>query len=309
MSRPSTALEGPLDLPTTLEVLRRWGDDRLDRWDGVIVRRTVVIDGEVVAWGGVPRGTVGQPSLEVHTEDPRQLGAAIGAARSLVITAPAALRRLATADPLIARLYARWPGVGQLRYPDLLTALVRAISAQQVNLRWAATTRARLALLCGRRHRVAAGEVWSLDAARLAATSVADIRALQFTTRKAEYLIGVGEAVATGRLEVAELARLPDAEVVARLTAVRGIGRWSAEWVLARTLGRPVVVAGDLGVRRVVAAAYGDGRPVDEATVRQLTAHWGEAATVAQSLLLHAAAADGDGVAGRPEALEATAAP
>jgi DNA-3-methyladenine glycosylase II len=71
---------------------------------------------------------------------------------------------------------------------------------------------------------------------------------------------------------------------------IRGIGRWSAEWVLARTLGRPRVVAGDLGVRKAVGLAYLGTTAPSEAEVRAATAHWGESAGVAQALLLHALA-------------------
>jgi DNA-3-methyladenine glycosylase II len=85
-----------------------------------------------------------------------------------------------------------------------------------------------------------------------------------------------------------ELERLPDDEVIARLTTIRGIGRWSAEWVLARTLGRACVVAGDLGVRKAVGLAYVGTALPSEADVRRATAHWGDAAGTAQALLLHA---------------------
>jgi DNA-3-methyladenine glycosylase II len=67
---------------------------------------------------------------------------------------------------------------------------------------------------------------------------------------------------------------------------LRGIGEWSAEWTLARGLGRPRVVAGDLGVRKAVGKAYLDGRMPSPLEVRKLTAHWGQAATAAQALLL-----------------------
>src|SRR5207249_6715844 len=112
-------------------------------------------------------------------------------------------------------------------------------------------------------------------------------RALQFTTRKAEYIVALATAVARGRLDLAALRDRPDAEVIACLTACRGLGRWTAEWFLARALGRPRVVAGDLGVRKAVGAAYGHGNTPSEAEVRELTAHWGAAAGVAQQLLLH----------------------
>jgi DNA-3-methyladenine glycosylase II len=94
-------------------------------------------------------------------------------------------------------------------------------------------------------------------------------------------------AVAEGRVDLEGLAGLDDEEVVGRLVRFPGIGRWTAEWLLARTLGRPRVVAGDLGVRKAVGAAYLDGRMPSEAEVRAVTAHWGPAAGTAQQLLLH----------------------
>jgi DNA-3-methyladenine glycosylase II len=100
-------------------------------------------------------------------------------------------------------------------------------------------------------------------------------------------VIAFAGAVASGRLDLEELASSEDEAVVERLVAFPGIGRWTAEWLLARTLGRPRVVAGDLGVRKAVGAAYLDGRMPSEAEVRAVTAHWGAAAGVAQQLLLH----------------------
>ncbi len=79
---------------------------------------------------------------------------------------------------------------------------------------------------------------------------------------------------------------MDDEQLIAHLTQLRGIGRWSAEWFLARTLGRPRVVAGDLGVRKAIGRLYGAGMP-SETETRRLTEHWGAAATVAQALALH----------------------
>ena len=116
---------------------------------------------------------------------------------------------------------------------------------------------------------------------------MASLRALQLTTRKAEYIIALATAVATGTLDLAGLRDQPDAEVIACLTACRGLGRWTAEWFLARALGRPRVVAGDLGVRKAIGAAYCNGNLPSETDVCELTGHWGAAAGVAQQLLLH----------------------
>jgi DNA-3-methyladenine glycosylase II len=148
--------------------------------------------------------------------------------------------------------------------------------------------------------------VWSLDAARLAGAAVADLRELQFSTTKAVAVVAFAGAVADGRVGLAELAGLDDEQVVERLVAFPGIGRWTAEWLLARTLGRPRVVAGDLGVRKAVGAAYLDGRMPSEAEVRAVTAHWGPAAGVAQQLLLHWLSLEAPGRGGPRRARAAT---
>jgi DNA-3-methyladenine glycosylase II len=148
--------------------------------------------------------------------------------------------------------------------------------------------RRRLAETYGVEHSVGGGVVRSLDPARLARAAVTDLRALQLSTAKATALVGLGAAAGRGELDPGRFVGMSDDEVVADLTAHRGVGRWTAEWFLVRVLGRPVVVAGDLGVRKAVGAAYFEGRLPSEAEVRQATAHWGPAAAVAQQVLLEA---------------------
>jgi DNA-3-methyladenine glycosylase II len=279
---------GPLNIPASVEGFRRWGDDLLDRWDGQTLLRTVRVDGRVVPFAGTVTGTLEAPALTVSVQDAAHAQAMVQVVQHMFVAAAAPLAQLVITDPVIARLEMRYPGVRPVLYTDAFTGIVRSISAQQVNLRWAATTRRRLAEAFGRPHRLGAHLIYSLEAERLAEASVAELRALQFTTRKAEYITSLARAVAQGSLDLAALTEQSDAEVIACLMAVRGIGRWTAEWFLARVLGRPCVAAGDLGVRKAVGAAYLQGRLPSEAEVRQLTAHWGAAAGVAQQLLLHA---------------------
>jgi DNA-3-methyladenine glycosylase II len=115
---------------------------------------------------------------------------------------------------------------------------------------------------------------------------VAALRELQLTTAKARSVIAVSRAAQLGELQAGELGALDDEPLIAHLTALPGIGRWSAEWFLARTLGRPRVVCGDLGVRKALARLYDVPLPT-ETEVRRLTDHWGAAATMAQALALH----------------------
>jgi DNA-3-methyladenine glycosylase II len=280
-------LQGPLDVAASLETFRRNGDDLIDRWDGVRLVRTVRVGDDWVAYRAVPGGTLDAPVLYVTVSDPAYRPAVESVLTTGFIMPPAEYRDLLRGDPIVARLEGLYPGLRPVRQCDLLGALVRSISAQQVNLKWAATTRRRLAERFGRRLEVAGEVVYCLDAAQLAEAPVSEIRELQFTTRKSEYILAVARAVAEEGLSAEGLAELEDGEVISRLTAIRGIGVWTAEWILARTLGRPRVVAGDLGVRKAVGLAYlGDPLP-SETAVRAATAHWGSSAGIAQQLLLN----------------------
>ena len=278
----------PLDIPASLEIFRRTGDDGIDRWDGRVLVRTIRVADTVVPFIGTVVGTVDAPALEVTVAHATQAPAVEHTVRTMFVTAPGPLAELIAIDPVIAGLEARYPGLRPVLQSDLLTALIRAISAQQVNLQWATTTRRRLAEAFGCQHTLGSHQVFSLTAARLATVEVVSLRALQLTTRKAEYIIALATAVDTGTLDLAGLRDQSDAEVIACLTACRGLGRWTAEWFLARALGRPRVVAGDLGVRKAIGAAYCNGNLPSETDVRELTGHWGAAAGVAQQLLLHA---------------------
>jgi DNA-3-methyladenine glycosylase II len=281
-------LPGPLDFAASLEIFRRSGDDMLDRWDGEWLVRTTTDESGVHPYVCRIAGDVDTPVLRVLVLDASKRGVVEAALGTTFLPLSIEFEQLCAADPLIAHLANQHRGFRPVLWADLMTALVRCISAQQVNLKWAATVRRRLAEMFGKVHRIREHSVYSFDAGRLARLRISDIRSLQFTTRKAEYIVNAARAVANGDLRIAELARMPDDEVIAKVTAIRGLGYWTAEWILARTLGRPRVSAGDLGVRKAVGIAYFAGVMPTPDEVRRATAHWGRAAALAQGLLLHA---------------------
>jgi DNA-3-methyladenine glycosylase II len=292
-------LAAPLDVAASLELFRRFGDDLLDRWDGETLTRTLQIDGAAIPYTATNVGSVETPALLVNAPSSKSHDAIIAAIRATFLLPPANYPALLLADPVIAALDTRFLGLRTVRQFDLFAALIRCVSAQQVNLRWATTTRRRLAEAFGERHMLDGHAVYSLNPARVARASVAELRSLQFTTRKSEYIIAIAESIAAGTLDLPTLAALPDDEAIARMTAIRGVGRWTAEWILARTLGRPVVVAGDLGVRKGIGRYYLDLPPKaplpSEEETRRAVAHWGDSANLAQTLLL-AGITSGDGV-------------
>jgi DNA-3-methyladenine glycosylase II len=123
---------------------------------------------------------------------------------------------------------------------DRFGTLVRAIIGQQISSRAAASIDARL--------RAAAGTPHAPEA--LLALGEAGIRGAGLSGVKARYVLNLSEAVAAGRIPLGRIGRYNDAEIIARLTTVKGIGTWTAEMFLIFSLNRPdVLPVGDLGVR------------------------------------------------------------
>src|SRR4030095_11035734 len=94
--------------------------------------------------------------------------------------------------------------------------------------------------------------VWAFpEAAALAGARVRELRALKYSTRKAEYIRDLARGIVGGTLGVTALAAASSDDVIAQLMAMRGLVRWTADWFLARCCGRgDVCPAGDLAVRK-----------------------------------------------------------
>ncbi len=154
-------------------------------------------------------------------------------------------------QPVLAGIVARIPGFRPPLAPDPFESLVTSITAQQVSLFAAFAIRNRLIERFGERGELAYGFP---SRERVAAATEEEIVGLGFSRRKAEYVIGLARA----DIDLHALAALDDDEVRAQLTAIRGLGPWTAEWFLARHLARPRAwPAGDLVLRKAAEVLYG----------------------------------------------------
>ncbi len=198
--------------------------------------------------------------------------------------------RMARDDMNLAPIAKKFKGLKPIRYLSVFEALVTAITAQQVNLTFAGAIRGRMVKRWGRKLRIDGQTHYAFPRReRLARARVSTFRAMQFSERKAEYVIAVARAALEGRLEESELRILPIDEAVARLTEIRGVGRWTAEQMLFRALGRvEVFPGGDLGVQKVVARyCFGEER-VDEEAARRQADRWHPWASLATTYLFAA---------------------
>ncbi len=189
----------------------------------------------------------------------------------------AALERDVAADPVFAAVAARYRGLRPVLIADTFETLVWAILGQQINVIFAAKLKRALVERFGTALPVSGHTYWLFpEAETLAAlTHERDLRPLQFSRQKSEYTILAARAVAGGALDLPALAAAGEEEALARLMALKGVGRWTAEYVLMRGLGYPdVAPAADGGLRRVIGREYGLGRLATEDEVRRLAAAW-----------------------------------
>src|SRR5688572_21900146 len=128
-------------------------------------------------------------------------------------------------------------------------ALVRSIVGQQLSTKAARSIYGRLVELFGGK---------TPSPAELLAADPEDVRSVGLSRPKVAYLRSLAEHVESRELELDRLSELSDEEVSAQLTAVKGLGQWTADMFLIFHLGRPdVLPVGDLGVRRAVERLYG----------------------------------------------------
>lgn len=158
-----------------------------------------------------------------------------------------ACAELSARDEVLAELIAGTHGELLGSHGDPFVTLARAIVGQQVSVLAADRLWARLSAALG--GSVTPEAVLAADGERL--------RSAGLSARKVEYLHDLAHRLQTGRLHPEAWPLMSDEEVVAELTAVRGIGRWTAEMVLIFHLLRPDVwPADDLGLRRALVARY-----------------------------------------------------
>jgi len=261
-------LPEPYDFELSTERFRAFGPDLVNLWHEGGVHR--VVGSRELRIEAAPGGVDVEP-LDEQTEPVAR--AVIGADFELD-----PFYEWADTDEVLHELVPRLAGFRPPLAPDPYETIVSAVTAQQVSLFAAFAIRNRMVERFGERG-VHAYAFPSRE--RMAAAREEQLTELGFSRRKAEYVLGVARA----ELELEALRNLPDEEVKATLTSLRGLGEWTADWFLARHLARPRAwPAGDLGLVKAVSAFYFGGGKLSIGEVRafgerfdpfqNLTAHY-----------------------------------
>jgi len=187
-----------------------------------------------------------------------------------------AFARAIRRDPVLAAIVRRHPGLRPIQIGEPFETIMWAIIGQQINTTFAAKLKRALLERHGGTLRIGGATYRTFpEPAVIARLSRSDLRPLQFSRQKADYMVGVARAIIEHGLDLDALAALPAEQAIERLVQLPGVGRWTAEYLLMRGLGFPdVIPAADGGLRKVMGLAYGLGRNATEDEVRGIAERW-----------------------------------
>jgi DNA-3-methyladenine glycosylase II len=256
----------------------------VDLFDGGAYRRLLLVSGRPLLLTVEQEGTPARAVLRVSLAgEGARAGEARAAAERVLCRALGAgldirpFYRKFRDDTLLGPPIKAFRGLRIAGWASLWEALVTTVLTQQVNLTFAYDIRRELALAFGRRGRGEGETYYAFPTPeRLAREPVGRLLGFRLSRAKAETISRLAHAFCQGGLSDEALRGLPDEEAVERLTAVKGIGRWTAETVLLRGLGRPdAFPGGDLGVVKYLAQGLLNHRTrASEADMRQFAEAW-----------------------------------
>ena len=174
-------------------------------------------------------------------------------------------------DRILKKLIPKFGPVHLLSRGDPFVTLARSVVGQQISVPSAQAVWAKVEAACPK---LVPQQFIKLGQDKLTACGL--------SKRKAEYVLDLAEHFVSGALHVGKWTSMEDEAVIAELTQIRGIGRWTAEMFLIFNLSRPdVLPLDDLGLIRAISVNYFSGEPVTRSEAREVAANWEPWRTVA----------------------------
>ncbi|MFJ8063534.1 DNA-3-methyladenine glycosylase 2 [Psychrobacillus sp. NPDC096426] len=184
---------------------------------------------------------------------------------------------IAEKDPVLNQATLQFRGLRIMGIPDLFESMAWGILGQQINLTYAYTLKRRLVEKYGRSVTFEGEQYWVFPTARdIAKLTVEDLAELKMTVKKCEYLIDVAGQIDTGLLTKEMLLETNDVKKAEKiLTKIRGIGPWTANYVLMRCLRFPSAFPiDDVGLHNAIKHVIGSDQKPTKDTIQQLALPW-----------------------------------
>lgn len=254
----------------------------IDRWDGQAYSRVLAISGTPAFVEVTQAGDLRSPRLHIHATAevfPADADRQIVEALRKLLGFQRDLRpfyRFAETEPRLREISRRFLGLKPPRFASAFEAIVNGIACQQLSLHVGLTLLNRLAERAGCPFETATGARFSFpDAKNVAKLSVGTLRHIGFSTNKALALKQLAASILDRAFDPEDLVNVANDEAEGRLLALRGVGQWTAEYVLLRGLGRfDVFPSQDVGGRRNLARWLGTKVPLDDDRMNRLRRRW-----------------------------------
>ncbi len=185
--------------------------------------------------------------------------------------------QLAKLDPLLRGPIQKFYGLRTLGIPDLFEALSWGIIGQQINLTYAYTLKRRLVETFGSYVEWDDRKHWIFPSPEtIGKLHVEDLKKLKMTTRKCEYLIGVAKLITEGKLSKESLLQIQNIKIAEKqLTAIHGIGPWTANYVLMRCLRFPSAFPiDDVGLHNAIKCITGSKSKPTKHEIKDFAVNW-----------------------------------
>lgn len=271
----------PFRLDLTVWALRRWPNNRIDRWEGERYRRIVLAGGKPLAVSVVQTAPATAPELQItlSSEAPQDVLPAVTQLLQRILSTHTDLSKFyafAATDAQLGPLARRFQGLKPPRFPTLFECLLNAIACQQVTLALGIRLLNQLAETHGPRLDMQGETLFALpETQTLAGLPIEAYRSLQFSRQKARAIRELSAAVAGETLDLVALEELDEVTIRARLRQLWGVGRWTAEYALLRGLGYTHIFPGDdVGARNGLARWLDLAEDLDYEGVRLAVARW-----------------------------------
>ncbi|NQW22916.1 MAG: DNA-3-methyladenine glycosylase 2 family protein [SAR202 cluster bacterium] len=271
----------------------RYGTDTME--DGVY-RRLLDLGSKLVLASVRSIGTIDSPELslelqgqELSPEDVEQVKARVswllGVDQDL-----APFYELGRADKAMSGLIDEFYGLHLPHTATVFEALILAVLGQQISTSVARIIRTLLIETFGPSAEFDGVTYYAFPRpASIWASSPAELHTMKLTQRKSEYVHGLAGSALDNGVGLEGLDSLTDQQIVEKLVALRGVGLWTAQWVLIRAVGRPdALPLGDLALRRVVSRLFTDGEDVTDVQVEDIAQRWSPYRTFATVYLFSA---------------------
>jgi DNA-3-methyladenine glycosylase II len=272
----------PFDLRFTAWALRRRPDNIIDRWDGQAYHRVMVYDGKPAEVEVIQKGTFDSPILQI-TVTTEKVASGLKPAITGMLVRMLGLRtdlsrfyEFAKGSRQLYELSRRFVGLKPPRFINLFEALVNAFACQQLTLTVGILLLNRLAMKCGLPFKKGDSTVYSFPRPeRMARLHPETFRNLGFSGQKGRALFELAQRVTRKTLDLENIEALDDEAALEQLYQLRGVGRWSAEYVLLRGMGRTTLFPGDdVGAQNKLRHLLRLRKPLDYEGVRRLLDRW-----------------------------------